>query len=115
MREDTFLETSNPDDLSPIMEMTVQLVGAYVQKNSVPMSEFPALIETVHAKLKSLNGLTVEEPASTPEKLKPAVSIKKSVTPDYLISLEDENGTSPSSGTLESAAYPLMNIGPSGA
>lgn len=71
------------------MEMTVQLVGAYVQNNSVPMSEFPGLIETVHQKLKSLNGLTVEEPASTPEKLKPAVPIKKSVTADYIISLED--------------------------
>lgn len=83
------METSDPDDLNPIMEMTVQLVGAYVQKNSVPMSEFASLIEIVHAKLTSLSGLTVEEPAATPEKLKPAVPIRKSVTPDYLISLED--------------------------
>ena len=73
----------------PIMEMTVQLVSAYVQKNPVPMSEFPGLIESVHAKLNALNQKAVEEPTVSAEKLKPAISIKKSVTPDYIVSLED--------------------------
>lgn len=86
---DTFLDTSNTEALSPIMEMTAQLVSAYVQKNPVPMSEFPGLIESVHAKLNALSQSTFAEPTTLPEKLKPAVPIKKSVTPDYIVCLED--------------------------
>ncbi|MFC3221344.1 MucR family transcriptional regulator [Tianweitania populi] len=71
------------------MEMTAQLVSAYVAKNPVPMSEFPGLIESVYAKLNALNQPSSAEPATSSEKAKPAVPIKKSITPDYLISLED--------------------------
>ena len=79
-----------PDSVvSPIMEMTAQLVSAYVAKNPVPMSEFPGLIESVHAKLSTLSQAATVEPATSSEKSKPAVPIKKSVTPDYIISLED--------------------------
>jgi predicted transcriptional regulator len=87
--EDTFVDTPKPDALSPIMEMTVQLVSAYVQKNAVSLNDFPDLIDTVHAKLNALNRSAAEEPVAVLEKLQPAVPIKKSVTPDYLISLED--------------------------
>ena len=79
-----------PDSVvSPIMEMTAQLVSAYVAKNPVPMSEFPGLIESVHAKLNALNQPSSAEPDTSSEKAKPAVPIKKSVTQDYIISLED--------------------------
>jgi predicted transcriptional regulator len=71
------------------MEMTVQLVSAYVQKNAVSLNDFPDLIDKVHGKLNALNGSIVEQPAAAPEKLTPAVPIKKSVSPDYIISLED--------------------------
>jgi predicted transcriptional regulator len=67
------------------IELTADVVAAYVKNNPVPVSELPALIASVAA---SLNGLVngVATPAEEPQK--PAVSIKKSVTPDYIISLE---------------------------
>ncbi|MFC3221299.1 MucR family transcriptional regulator [Tianweitania populi] len=71
------------------MEITAQLVSAYVAKNPVPMSEFPGLIESVHTKLNALNQPASAEPAISSEKAKPAVPVKKSITPDYIISLED--------------------------
>ncbi len=67
---------------SSSLELVSKLVSAYVSNNSLPPSEIPHLIETVHGALKSQD-LTVSSP---PE---PAVPIKKSVTPDYVICLED--------------------------
>ncbi|MFE1603265.1 MucR family transcriptional regulator [Methylobacterium sp. ID0610] len=61
------------------------IVSAYVSKNSVPASELPALIQSVYESLGSLGKSAAPEPV----KLDPPVPIKKSVTPDYLISLED--------------------------
>ena len=63
---------------------TVQLVSAYVANNSVDSADLPRLIERVHATLATLG-----EPVSQPEKPKPVVPISKSVTPDYIICLED--------------------------
>ncbi|RUU25157.1 MAG: MucR family transcriptional regulator [Mesorhizobium sp.] len=68
-----------------IIELTADIVSAYVSKNPVPLGELPALIGQVHAALKG----TVGGSPAEPEALKPAVPIKKSVTPDYIISLED--------------------------
>ncbi len=66
--------------------MTTELVAAYVARNSVPVTELPNLIRSVHQSLSGLGSAPViEEPVG----LKPAVSIKKSITEDYLISLED--------------------------
>ncbi len=66
--------------------MTTELVAAYVARNSVPVAELPNLIRSVHQSLSGLGSTPViEEPVG----LKPAVSIKKSITEDYLISLED--------------------------
>jgi predicted transcriptional regulator len=64
---------------------TAELVASYVAKNAVHMSELPGLISSVHAALSNLG----QPKEAEPEKLIPPVSIKKSVTPDYLISLED--------------------------
>jgi predicted transcriptional regulator len=64
------------------------MVAAYVSNNSVPVSDLPALIASVHA---ALNGIAYAASQPTdvgPEKATPA-QIKKSVTPDYLISFED--------------------------
>lgn len=69
-----------------LIELTADVVSAYVSNNPVPLGDLPGLIAQVHAALASTAG-PVE--AGKPEAPKPAVPIKKSVTPDYIISLED--------------------------
>ena len=72
---------------SALTEMTTELVSAYVAKNSVPAADLPALIVSIHA---ALDGLGRPAPVEiAPEPLKPAVPVKRSVTDDYIISLED--------------------------
>jgi predicted transcriptional regulator len=76
------MSASNP------IELAAGVVAAFVSNNSVPVGELPALIQAVHTSVKSLaEGL--ESTASKVEAKSPAVSIRKSVTPDYLICLED--------------------------
>ena len=71
-------------------EMAAEIVAAFVSNNSVPRSELSALFETVHAAVKSLAEKGVVAQAVTePPAREPAVSIRKSVTPDYLICLDD--------------------------
>ena len=67
-------------------ELAADIVAAYVSNNSVPSTELPSLISEVHTALLRIKLGTVEAP---PEAAKPAISIKKSVTPDYIICLED--------------------------
>ena len=71
---------------SQMIELTADLISAYVSNNPVPVSELPALINQVH---QSLSGLSTGAVAVKEEAKTPAVSIKKSITPDYLICLED--------------------------
>nr|WP_313898980.1 MucR family transcriptional regulator [Methylobacterium sp. J-059] len=67
--------------------MTADLVAAFVSNNNVPASELPALITSVHAAINGLgNGVKAE--AAIPEKPTPA-QIRKSVTPDGMVSFED--------------------------
>jgi predicted transcriptional regulator len=69
------------------LELAADIVSAYVSKNSVSVAHLPTLIGNVHGALQAIQtGETVS--LEKPEQ-KPAVSIKKSVTPDYIISLED--------------------------
>lgn len=70
-----------------LVGIVANVVSAYVSNNAVRASELPGLIEAVHGVLVSLGKPVPEAPPLT--KRAPAVSIKKSVTPDYLISLED--------------------------
>jgi predicted transcriptional regulator len=67
------------------VELTADIVSAYVAKNSVQGADLPTLIAEVHA---ALQGLDAPKQAEA-EKQQPAVSIRKSITPDFLISLED--------------------------
>lgn len=67
------------------VELTAEIVSAYVANNSVPAANLADLVTSVHATLQRLG--TSSEP--TPLQAPPAVPIKKSITPDYLISLED--------------------------
>jgi predicted transcriptional regulator len=68
-----------------VATLTADIVSAFVSHNSVPTGELPGLINSVHAALQGL-GAPQEE---TPETLAPAVPIKKSITPDFIICLED--------------------------
>jgi len=70
-----------------VIGMTADIVASYVSNNSVSAADLPALIQQIHAALASIKaGAAVQEPAAPAT---PAVSIKKSITPDYLICLED--------------------------
>jgi predicted transcriptional regulator len=71
--------------VNPI-DLTAEIVTAFVSNNSVPPGELSALIQTVHAAVTRLAD-GGESSAPTPvEAQAPAVAIRKSVTPDYLIS-----------------------------
>jgi predicted transcriptional regulator len=68
------------------INLAADIVSAFVSNNAVPSAELPELIASVHSALaKVANGQT-EKPAEAPV---PPVSIKKSITSDFLISLED--------------------------
>jgi len=68
------------------IQLTAEIVSAYVSNNTVPAGDISSLINQVHAALARVSGGSVELPA---EALKPAVSVKKSIAPDYLVCLED--------------------------
>jgi predicted transcriptional regulator len=65
--------------------LTAEVVSAYVANNSIRPADLLDLIASVH---QALHGLTAP-PQAQSEKREPAVSIRKSITPDFLISLED--------------------------
>lgn len=69
-----------------LLKLVSEIVASYVSHNPVPASELPAMIRSVHATLGGLSG-TLAIDAVTSQK--PAVTIKKSITPEYLICLED--------------------------
>jgi len=69
------------------VELAADIVSAFVSNNSVPMAELPALIGSIHAALTSVSTGATEQPAEEPKA--PAVSIKKSVQPDYIVCLDD--------------------------
>jgi predicted transcriptional regulator len=73
---------------TPVTELTSDIVAAYVANNSVAAADLPSLIVQTYT---ALDRLVRGEPAAITEtpKFVPAVSIRKSVTPDFLISLED--------------------------
>lgn len=68
-----------------LIELTADIVSAFVSNNSVPVSNLADLISTVHASLSSV-GKDTPPPA---EPLTPAVNPKRSITPDFLICLDD--------------------------
>lgn len=68
------------------IELTAQIVSAYVSNNTIPAGDMPGLINQVHAALMRVSSGQGEAQS---EPLKPAVSLKRSVTPDYIICLED--------------------------
>ena len=77
------LEKSDSSDL--LIELTAEIVAAYVSNNSVAANDLPGVIAQVHAAL----GGTVIPAEEVLEKPKPAVSVRRSIQNDHLICLED--------------------------
>ncbi len=68
------------------VDLTASIVSAYVSNNPTTAAEIPALISQIHAALLRVSAGGAE---ATIEPARPAVSVKKSMTPDYLVCLED--------------------------
>lgn len=74
------------DDKRDLVGMAAEIVSAFVSANQVAPHELPGLIRTVHAALNEVSGA----PSATLDQAQePAVAVKKSITPDYIICLED--------------------------
>jgi predicted transcriptional regulator len=69
-----------------LLKLSSEIVAAYVSNNPVPVSDLPGMIKSVHATLGSLAGAT---PVDILTNQKPAVPVKKSVHPEYIVCLED--------------------------
>jgi len=76
-------QTLRSDD---ILKLATEIVAAYVSNNPIPVSEVPAMIKSVHSTLGGLGGVAQSEIQTSQ---KPAVPVKRSVNPDYIICLED--------------------------
>ena len=68
------------------IKLTAEIVSAYVSNNSVPSVDLPALIGQVHSALSRVSNGQGETSLEPP---KPAVAVKKSITPDHIVCLED--------------------------
>jgi predicted transcriptional regulator len=68
------------------IELTAEIVSAYVSNNTVSAGDIPGLISQIHSALTRVSGAASEAHS---EPLRPAVSVKKSVTPEYIVCLED--------------------------
>lgn len=73
--------------LGKTIAWSTKIVSAYLSRNALPASEIPGLIGVTHAALLGLENAPAARPPSDPPK--PAVSVRKSVTDDYLVCLED--------------------------
>jgi predicted transcriptional regulator len=69
-----------------LIDLSADIVSAYVSHNALSVTDLPKLIADVHAALRNLHSPAAAEPA---EELKPAVPVRKSVAPDFIICLED--------------------------
>jgi predicted transcriptional regulator len=67
------------------IELTANIVSAYLRNHSVPASDIPGLISQIHSALSRVS--SGADLAAEP--LKPAIPVKKSITPEYLVCLED--------------------------
>jgi len=76
---------NNGTPSNELLSLTTEIVAAHVSNNTVAVTDLPQLIEQVYRSLANVG----VEPAPQVERPQPAVPIKKSVTPDYIICLED--------------------------
>jgi predicted transcriptional regulator len=69
-----------------LIELSTEIVSAYVSHNALSVTDLPKLISDVHGALRGLSVNGAPEPI---EELKPAIAIRKSVAADYIVCLED--------------------------
>ena len=69
-----------------LLRMTSEVAAAYISNNNLPSGQLPDVIRTIHESLAALSGARVAAASEPPT---PAVAIKKSITPDYIVCLED--------------------------
>ena len=74
------------DDTTDYIGLTAEIVSAYVSNNTVASADIPALINQVHSALLLVSS---GETQSSMEPLKPAVPVKRSINPDFIVCLED--------------------------
>ena len=75
---------ADQENRSELLELTSEIVAAHVSNNTLAVNDLPQLIKDVYFTLAN-----VDENQGIPERLNPPVSIKKSVTPDFIVCLED--------------------------
>ena len=75
--------TDKPN-VSELLELTTEIVSALAGNNSVAPGDLPQLIQDVYKTLSA-----VSTASATPERPRPAVAVKKSISPDYIVCLED--------------------------
>jgi len=81
-------QNTNHEEQLSLLDLTADIVAAYVGNNSITAGDLPGLIASVHDALAKAAGAGAEAPAEQ-ERPTPPVSIKKSITPDAIISMED--------------------------
>lgn len=74
------------DQQKDLVGMAAKIVSAYVSANTIASQDLPGLIRTVYSALQDISDTPALAPESAPE---PAVAVKKSITPDFIICLED--------------------------
>ncbi len=74
------------DDKAEITEMTAEIVSAYVSNNAIATADIPNLIQSVY---RALSSVTTSAEAVEAAPREPAVPVRRSITPDFLICLED--------------------------
>ena len=74
------------ENQAQLVELTADIAAAYLSSNTVAAAELPGLIQTIH---QALAGAAAGSAAPASAPATPAVPVKKSITPDFLISLED--------------------------
>ena len=82
----TTSEVPTAETLRTTVALTTQIVAAFLSHNAVAIADLPNVIQSVY---RALSGVAAPAPAPVAEKPVPAVPIKKSVTPDYIVCLED--------------------------
>src|SRR5438128_10076091 len=78
-------DMENTEQSNDLLALTTEIVAAHVSNNSVAVSDLPQLINQVYNSLANIGSV----PAMPAERPQPAVPVKKSVYPDYIVCLED--------------------------
>ena len=78
--------TQQKAERGDILRMTAEVVAAYVGNNSLPVTQLPDVINTVYGTLHRVNGVA---PSANGHSQKAAIPVRRSITPDYIVCLED--------------------------